>query len=122
MLHSDLIEHVQIIRDIKNIDEPTKASIADYINHGFGKIDGYLKPVIDKTDAATKLKVQLEKKGNDNYIGGLHFNFPGVLDDFYVKIDENTPQANLVNAVSELFEKAKNALQKQVDKLHDKHE
>gem|GEM_PF-4579795 len=45
-----------------------------------------------------------------------------MLDDFYVKIDENTPQANLVNAVSELFEKAKNALQKQVDKLHDKHE
>lgn len=122
MLQSDLIEHVQIIRDIKNIDDPTKASIMDYINHGFGKIDGYLKTVIEKTDAAIKLKVQLEKKWNDNYIGGLYFNFPWVLDDFYVKIDENTPQEGLVNAVSELFDKAKNALQKQVDKLHDKHE
>ena len=122
MLQSDLIEHVQIIRDIKNIDEPTKTSITDYINHGFGKIDGYLKTVIDKTDAAIKLKVQIEKKWNDNFIGGLYFDFPGILTDFHVKIDENTPESWVVHAISELFEKAKNALQKQVEKLHDRHE
>lgn len=121
MLQSDLIENVQIIWDIKNIDDPTKASIADYITHGFGKIDWYLKTVAQKTDALIKVKVQLEKKWNDNFIGGLYFDFPGVLNDFHVKIDENTPEEWVVHTVSELFDKAKNALQKQVDKLHEKH-
>jgi hypothetical protein len=42
------------------------------------------------------------------------------LEDFSVKIDENTPEKGIIQAVSELFEKAKNALQKKVEKLHDK--
>jgi hypothetical protein len=55
-----------------------------------------------------KLKVQLEKKGNDNYIGGLHFDFPGILTNFYVGIDENTPNEGLAQVVAELFQQAKN--------------
>ncbi len=121
MLQPDLIDHVQIIWDIKNIDEPTKSSITEYIAHGFGKIDRYLKPVLHKTSAMIKVKVTLEKKGENDFIGWIYFNFPGILDDFHVKIDENTPQEWLVNAVSELFKKAKNALEKRVNKLHDNH-
>lgn len=121
MLHPEITERVQIIRDIKNIDEPTKSSINDYINHGFGKIDTYLNIALKKTDANIKLKVQLEKKGNKNYVGGLHFDFPGILNDFHVHIDEDTPEEWLVQAVADLFQKAKNALQKQVERLHDSH-
>lgn len=65
----DTLDRIQIIWDIKNIDEPTKSSIADYINHGFGKIDSYLQTVFKKTDSNIILKVQLEKKGDGNFIG-----------------------------------------------------
>lgn len=120
MNNSKVLDRIQIIWDIKNIDEPTKSSIAEYIDHGFGKIDSYLKTVLSKTDASIKFKIHLEKKGVDDFIWGFHFNFPGVLEDFSVKIDENTPEKGIIQAVSELFEKAKNALQKKVEKLHDK--
>ena len=120
MNNSNVLDRIQIIWDIKNIDEPTKESIGEYIDHGFGKIDSYLKTVLGKTDANIKFKVHLEKKGNDDFIGGFHFNFPGVLEDFNVKIDENTPEKGLMQVVAGLFEKAKNALQKKVEKLHDK--
>jgi hypothetical protein len=38
-----------------------------------------------------------------------------------VGIDENTPNEGLAQVVAELFQQAKNVLQKQSDKLHDTH-
>lgn len=122
MLLLDVLEHVQIIWDIKNIDEPTKSSIEDYIEHGFGKIDSYLKRIIDKTEDNILVKVQLEKKGKWNFVWSLFFDFPGGdVKDIMVRIDENTPEEGLPHAISELFEKAKNALSKQIDRAQDKH-
>ena len=121
MLHPDILDRIQIMWDIQNIDEPTKSDIINYINHGFWQIDSYLLPVLQKTDANIKLTVLLVKKGNDNYVWGLYFNFPGILDDFNVNIDENTPASGLPQAIASLFKKADNALQRKVDKLHDKH-
>ena len=62
MNNANVLDRIQIIWDIKNIDEPTKANITEYIDHGFGKIDSYLKTVLSKTDANIKFKVLLEKK------------------------------------------------------------
>lgn len=121
MQNLQVLDRIQISRDVKNIDEPTKSSITEYLVHGFGKIDTYLLPVIKKTDAPIKFKVQLEKKGNGNYIGWFYFNFPGILKDFHVEIDENTPVDWLPQIVAELFKKADNVLQKEVKKLHEKH-
>ena len=61
-------DQINLIRDIKNIDEPTKSSIVNYIEHGFGKIDGYLKTFTSKSEASITLKIQLEKKGKNNYV------------------------------------------------------
>lgn len=113
-------DQINLIRDIKNIDEPTKSSITNYINHGFGKIDWYLKTFTSKSDAPLTLKIQLEKKSKNNYIGSLFFHFPWVLKDIEVNIDENTPEEWIPQIVADLFDKAKHALGKQVDKLHDK--
>ena len=92
MNNVNVLDRIQIIWDIKNIDEPTKSSIVEYVEHGFWKIDSYLKTVLSKTDESIILKVYLEKKGTDDYIGSFNFKFPGILDDFTVDIDEDTPE------------------------------
>lgn len=120
MQRLDYADRIQIIWDIKNIDEPTKSSINDYIYHGFGKIDGYLKSFFEKSNDYLIIKVQIERKGKWNIIWSLFFDFPWVFKDIEARIDENTPEENLPQAVALLFEKAKNALSKQVDKLHDR--
>ncbi len=122
MLLLDVLERVQIIWDIKNIDEPTKSSIEDYIEHGFGKIDSYLKRIVEKTEEKILVKVQLEKKGKWNFVWSLFFDFPGGdVKDIKVNIDENTPEEWLPQAVAELFEKTKSALMREIDRAHDKH-
>lgn len=115
-----LADQISLIWDIKNIDEPTKSSINKYIQHGFGKIDGYLKTLTSKTASTIILKVQLEKKGKNNYVWSLFFDFPGVLKNIEVNIDENTPEEWIPQIVADLFDKTKNALSKQIDKMHDK--
>ncbi len=119
MNNVNVLDRIQIIWDIKNIDEPTKSSIVEYVEHGFWKIDSYLKTVLSKTDESIILKVYLEKKGTDDYIGSFNFKFPGILDDFTVDIDEDTPEKWIIQVITALFDKGKNVLQKKVEKLHD---
>ncbi len=119
MNNVSVLDRIQIIWDIKNIDEPTKSSIVEYVEHGFWKIDSYLKTVLSKTDESIILKVYLEKKGTDDYIGSFNFKFPGILDDFTVDIDEDTPEKWIIQVITALFDKGKNVLQKKVEKLHD---
>ena len=119
MNNVNVLDRIQIIWDIKNIDEPTKSSIVEYVEHGFWKIDSYLKTVLSKTDESIMLKVYLEKKGTDDYIGSFNFKFPGILDDFTVDIDEDTPEKWIIQVITALFDKGKNVLQKKVEKLHD---
>ena len=119
MNNVNVLDRIQIIWYIKNIDEPTKSSIVEYVEHGFWKIDSYLKTVLSKTDESIILKVYLEKKGTDDYIGSFNFKFPGILDDFTVDIDEDTPEKWIIQVITALFDKGKNVLQKKVEKLHD---
>lgn len=121
MLQSEFNDRIQIIWDIKNIDEPTKSSIIEYIDHGFGKIDRYLESVLLKVDDVIILKVKIEKKWKWNFVWSLHFDFPGWdVKDISVKIDENTPEESLPAIISELFDKAKSSLSRQIDKARDK--
>jgi hypothetical protein len=63
MVHPEIIERILIIWDIKNIDDPTRSSISDYIYHGFGKIDSYLKIVFKKNWCNDKTQSTIRKEG-----------------------------------------------------------
>lgn len=120
MENINIKDHLDIVRNIKNIDSPTKDSIQQYVDHSFGKIDSYLKTFIKRRpDSKIIIDFNIEKTSNNMYEWSMGFDFHGVLSDFNVQIDSDTPDSWLPQAIATLFDKAKSILSKEVDKLHD---
>ncbi len=122
MENINIKNHIDIVRNIKNINTPTKESIQEYVDQHFGRIDNYLKTFIKRRpDSKIIIDFNIEKTSNHMYQWSMVFDFHGILSDFSVQIDNDTPDSWLPQAIATLFDKAKSILSKEVEKLHDNH-
>lgn len=121
MENTNVFDYVEIVWNIKNIWDPTKESIEDYIKQWIWRVDSYLKTFIKRRpESKINVIINVEKTSNNMYIWSLGFDFPWVLQDFNVQIDHDTPESWLPQAIALLFDKAKSILSKEVERLHDR--
>lgn len=116
MLSSTFNDRITLVWNIKNIDEPTKSDIVKYIDHGFWKIDSYLDGILSRTSKNIILHINLEKKWKDYVDGSLLFDLPDFIQDVSVSLTDQDHES-LPHVVAELFDKAKHALGKALERL-----